>query len=125
MKYVILLLVLTFLMLPIYLVDSVSKVRYIRLFKCPSKTIAYKNSIIFAGNLSNLGNDKLTKVYFEYGRSKDLGIRTPIYTLKNPGIFCIKVINLTPCTTYYYRAVAQNSAGTNYGEIKEIKTKCK
>jgi len=31
---------------------------------------------------------------------------------------------LSPCTTYYYRAVARNSAGTAYGEIKTFTTSC-
>lgn len=97
----------------------------VRLSKCPQKTTSYLNSIVFVGKLNDLGNDKNVKVWFEYGfSSSSLRYKTFAYELKKPGLYCIKVNKLKPCTTYYYRAAAQNLAGTNYGEIKEIKTLC-
>ncbi|MFD2162290.1 T9SS type A sorting domain-containing protein [Paradesertivirga mongoliensis] len=39
-----------------------------------------------------------------------------------PGVFTSTLINLTPNTTYYYRAYAVNIAGTSYGEVKQLST---
>ena len=36
--------------------------------------------------------------------------------------FSSKLINLTPNTTYYYRAYAENVAGISYGEVKQFTT---
>ena len=38
------------------------------------------------------------------------------------GSFVGKLVNLTPSTTYFYRAYATNIAGTSYGEVKQITT---
>lgn len=96
-----------------------------REIKCPPKTTANYRSIIFVGK-SGLGGDKYVKVWFEYGEQKNiLDRKTKALTLFNDGIFCVKVNNLKPCKTYYYRASAQNSAGVNYGETKAIKTLCR
>ena len=40
------------------------------------------------------------------------------------GTFSSSITGLTPNTTYYVRAYATNSAGTNYGEQKTFKTSC-
>ena len=92
---------------------------------CPPKTTASYRSINFVGKVG-LGNDKKVNVWFEYGNSKDnLNYKTRILTLYQEGNFCIKESKkIKPCTTYYYRAGAKNSAGINYGEIKTIKTLC-
>lgn len=91
---------------------------------CPSKTTAGYRYITFVGK-AGLGGDKKVEVWFEYGDKKDnLDRKTKILTLEKDGIFCIKVTRLKPCTIYYYRAGAKNTAGTNYGEIKSIKTLC-
>jgi len=92
---------------------------------CPSKTTPSFRFITFVGRLDGLGGDKEVKVWFEYGTEKDnLDKKTKELVLKEPQIFCIRERGVKPCTTYYYRAAAQNAAGINYGEIKEIKTKC-
>jgi pectate lyase len=38
------------------------------------------------------------------------------------GLFTDSLINLTPSTTYYYRAYASNSAGTAYGNVESLTT---
>ncbi|GIW67613.1 MAG: hypothetical protein KatS3mg096_481 [Candidatus Parcubacteria bacterium] len=92
---------------------------------CPSKTATSFRFITFVGRLDGLGGDKEVKVWFEYGLNKDkLDKKTKELILRDSQIFCLRERGVKPCTTYYYRAVAQNTAGINYGEIKEIKTLC-
>lgn len=91
---------------------------------CPPRTVAYNNSIVFVGK-AGTGGDKNVVVWFDYGLDyKKLNYKTKEIVLYSESFYCVKVNNLKPCTKYYYRAVAKNSAGVNYGEIKEIKTKC-
>lgn len=96
-----------------------------QMMKCPQRTIADYKFINFVGK-TELGGDKEVKVWFEYGTSeKKLNYKTRVLILNQGGLFCIKESkNIKPCMTYYYRAGAQNSAGTNYGDIKSIKTLC-
>ncbi len=109
----------TFLASRVFAVNTIS-------IKCPQRTIANKNNIIFVGKVDSLGNDKYVEGWFEYGSSSSsLMFKTKSIKLSKPGIYCINVNKLKKCTTYYYRAVAKNSAGINYGEIRSIKTKCK
>ncbi len=92
---------------------------------CPEKTTGGYRFIIFVGK-AGLGGDREIRAWFEYGESeKNLNRKTKTLILDKDGIFCLRENrNIKPCTTYYYRAVAQNSAGTNYGETKTIKTLC-
>lgn len=92
---------------------------------CPPKTTPGYRFITFVGK-AGLGGDQEVKVWFEYGNSPDnLDKKTKTLILKQDGIYCLREIKkINPCTTYYYRAAAQNSAGINYGEIKSIKTLC-
>lgn len=91
--------------------------------RCPLKTTASYRFITFIGK-AGLGGDKSVDAWFEYGVNKDNLKATQKLTLKQDGIYCLRVTKLKPCTTYYYRAVAENSAGINYGELKSIKTLC-
>jgi len=90
---------------------------------CPGETTASYRFITFVGK-AGLGGDNSVDVWFEYGVNKDNLKSTQKLTLKQDGIYCLRVTKLKPCTTYYYRAVAKNSAGVNYGELKSIKTLC-
>ncbi|MBP6884654.1 MAG: hypothetical protein KBC17_02400 [Candidatus Pacebacteria bacterium] len=74
------------------------------------------NSNYYGGNYSSY--------YFQYGTSSgSLNNSTPMQTLSAySGNISAYVSNLAPNTTYYFRAVAQNSYGTNYGSILSFVT---
>jgi len=92
---------------------------------CPEKTKAERNSIIFVGEVVDMGGDEKVFAFFEYGTSSgNYTQRTQEITLDKPQKYCIKVENLEPCTTYYYRAGMRNKAGESFGAEKEIKTEC-
>lgn len=124
MKRIIVLMILFWLIIDLAYAENI--VSTIRLQKCPQKTQPLHNAIIFVGKLDDLGNDRFVRVWFEFGTQKNrLDKKTPSIKLNKTGIFCLRVNNLKKCENYYYRAVAQNSKGISYGEIKNIKTKCK
>jgi hypothetical protein len=66
-----------------------------------------------------------TTYYFQYGLTTSYGNETPVQTAGN-GVMTVPVsINvngLTPLTTYHFRLVAINSAGTSYGSDMIFKT---
>ncbi len=69
------------------------------------------------------GNNASTRVWFEYGTSKNM---TKVTSKESIGDdykeFSIDIENLRNNTMYYYRAVAKNSEGTDYGEILSFRT---
>ncbi len=89
---------------------------------CPAKTTVKGTSVTFVGELTDMGGDSTTYVWFQYGETTNYGKETPKKELSSPGVYCIQVNGLEPNTTYHYRAVAQNSAGTAYGEDKTFTT---
>lgn len=91
---------------------------------CPSQTIVMGTTVNFVGELADIGGDNNAVVWFEYGKTSNYGLKTAEKTLSQPGIFCIAVSGLEPCTTYHYRAAARNSAGVAYGENKIFTTSC-
>src|SRR5258706_9982164 len=66
------------------------------------------NSVTLTGDVTPNGNP--TDVWFEWGTSQFLGSRTPNQNFSSPSNFSAFVSGLTESTTYYYRAMAQNSA---------------
>lgn len=91
---------------------------------CPSLTTVSGTTVTFVGELTDMGGDATTSVWFDYGQTTAYGQKTTERTLTQEGIYCITVSGLNPCTTYHYRAVARNSAGTSYGENKTFTTSC-
>jgi len=92
---------------------------------CPEKTKVEGRNIIFVGEVVDMGGDEKVAAFFEYGTSSGKYTqRTQEITLDKPQKYCIKVENLEPCTTYYYRAGMRNKAGESFGAEKEIKTEC-
>ena len=71
------------------------------------------NSATFNGSVTPNGNP--TEVWFEWGTSTSLGYSTPHQTFTVNANFSQVVSTLTENTTYYYRAMASNSAGTATG----------
>ncbi len=90
---------------------------------CPPKTEVRGTNAYFVGEVTDTGGD-ITHAWFEYGTTLALGYKTVARIFTKPSLYCSYVFGLKPCTTYYYRAVAQNSAGTSYGEIKSFTTTC-
>jgi len=79
------------------------------------------NIAILSGNLVNMGGDSSVSVWFEWGTSASFGNETTHIQKYSVTIFTGS-INIDPATIYYFRAVAQNSAGTSYGETKKVVT---
>lgn len=61
--------------------------------------------------------------WFEWGVTQNLGNATPLLSQGTvASMFSAPVTNLSPNTTYYYRAAARNSQGTVYGSILSFTT---
>jgi uncharacterized repeat protein (TIGR01451 family) len=91
---------------------------------CPSNTTVNGNNVTFVGELTDLGGDSYSTVWFEYGKDQNFNNKTSEYTLYSPNFYCINVSNLDYCSTYYYRAAARNSTGVSYGETKSFSVPC-
>jgi|GEM_PF-3493979 len=78
---------------------------------------------VFSGVVFDTGN-KSTTAWFEYGTSPSSLNRTVglsgVY--QKPENRTVKVRNLDPDTTYYYRLVAENSEGVTRGQRYELET---
>jgi len=55
-------------------------------------------------------------VYFQWGTTTSYGYQTTQQYLSSTGSFNQNIASLTPNTTYHFRAVAQGSYGTVYGQ---------
>ena len=70
-------------------------------------------------------NGLVTTWYFQYGKTKQYGNRTPALDAGS-GTKAVQVsstiTNLTPNTNYHYRLVATNSAGSTLGADRTFKT---
>ncbi len=70
-------------------------------------------------------NGSYTEAWFEYGTTRSLRYTTDhrsIGSFDYSRDYSIRVYNLSPDTTYYFRAVARNSYGTDYGNILTFTT---
>lgn len=94
---------------------------------CPFQSQYDANSAILVGEVRDTGGDSWITVWFEWGTSFSLGNITnqqSVYINNVPYRFCANITNLTPCTTYYYRAMVRNSNYTNQGDIYSFTTRC-
>ena len=74
------------------------------------------------GNLINMAGDSSCKVWFEWGETVSYGNSTLPQTKTVTGTFDDTITGLSPATTYHFRAVAQNVAGTTYGDDMSFTT---
>ena len=89
---------------------------------CPDHTTVTGTTVTFVGELTDMGGDSTTNVWFQYGQTTGYGQKTIEKTLTETGFYCITVDGLLPSTTYHYRAAARNTADTSYGEDKTFTT---
>ena len=91
---------------------------------CPANTQVSSSSAILVGEVIDDGGDPSLTVWFEYGSLGNPTLKTPPMAKYGTGNFCAQITGLIPNQSYHYRAVAQNSGGINYGELKTFKTQC-
>jgi hypothetical protein len=80
-----------------------------------SATNVGSNQATLNGYLSSMGEASSCTVYFQYGTTTSYGSTTGTQSKSSAGTFSQSLTGLSPGTTYHYRAVASNSAGTVYG----------
>jgi len=73
------------------------------------------------GNLTSLGNASTVSVSFEWGLDTSYGNETTPGNMTSPGPFSADLGNLTPGTTYHFRAKAVGD-GTAYGNDMTFST---
>ena len=74
------------------------------------------------GDLTDLGGANSCNVWFEYGLTASYGSETTHNIKSSTGVFNDSIIGLSPATAYYFRAVAENTAGIVYGSDKSFST---
>jgi len=123
-KLIFLLTILTSLLLTFYLSQNKTSAQ----ISCPSQTTYGDTWATLVGEIQDSGGDPNITAWFEWGTSSfSLSNTTPqqsLYVPNTPYRFCDQITGLTPCRTYYYRAVARNSAGTSRGTVYSFTTQC-
>ncbi|MBI4711760.1 MAG: Ig-like domain-containing protein, partial [Planctomycetes bacterium] len=79
------------------------------------------NSARLNGTLNATGGTTCSD-WFQWGPTSSLGNVTPPQSRITTGAFYADLTGLSGSTPYYYRAVASNSAGTDYGSILSFTT---
>ena len=81
------------------------------------------NAANFRGSVVSDGGCAQMSVWFEYGPTETYGSQTVSVSRKGVGEFTIRAVNLTPGTTYHFRAVARNNTGVAaYGSDRIFST---
>jgi len=91
---------------------------------CPDNTEVGETQANLVGEITDDGGDPNLEVWFQYGQTTAYGYESSHSSKYGLGSFCATVYNLNPCTLYHYRAVAQNSAATSYGNDQTFTTQC-
>ena len=87
----------------------------------PATNIEYTSATL-NGFLADLGGANSCDVWFEWGTTTSYGYTTPPQTQYVGGEFDAFINGLDPDTTYHFRAVGSNSAGTDYGNDQTFHT---
>ena len=82
-----------------------------------------QNQALLNGNLANLGGTSSCNVWIEWGTTAAYGNQSSPIAKSTTGNFSQIIYNLSSQTTYHFRTVAQNSAGTSYGNDITFTTK--
>ena len=85
-------------------------------------------STLISGECTNQGNSAVTAKGMIWSTSSELTMENKLgFTNHGPdiGTFKSSVSNLTPLTTYYFRAYATNTQGTGYGIVASFTTPAK
>ncbi len=84
-------------------------------------TYVTNDSITLNGSVN--GNNSSTRVWFEYGTTRSMNKTTPKESTGDDyDNFSIDIEDLREDTIYYFRAVAKNSEGTDYGNTFSFRT---
>jgi hypothetical protein len=111
----------------VFLAAGLTAAYFVTANTCPANTEVGETQATLVGEITDDGGDPNLEVWFQYGKTSSSitsAFESTHAYQTGLGSFCAVVTGLDSCTTYYYRAVAQNSAGTSYGEIKSFKTLC-
>lgn len=87
----------------------------------------HTGSAILIGNLVDMGQADWVDVWFVWDEEshenwQDYENQTGVLRRDSAGEFVISVGNLVSDTTYYFRVVAENNSGLDFGEEKNFKT---
>ncbi len=122
------------------------KTYFVRAYAINSIGVSYSNEqkiitmpinklpVVATGNLGNIGprsaelngiimedgNSEITESGFYWGADKNTSIKQVVSPTENKLFYILK--ELTPNTTYYYKAYAKNKLGTSYGNMLSFNT---
>lgn len=108
----------------IFLAASLIAAHFVLADVCPQNTTVSETQATLVGEITDDGGDPNLEVWFQYGTTISYGSETAHQSKYGTDLFCTTVYNLQSCTTYHYRAIARNNAGTSYGEDKTLTTTC-
>ncbi len=89
-----------------------------------TETESIDYAVILKGNLTDMGGDSQCYVYFEYWEKNGSKLSTDKKIMNKKGEFneILSIEGLKENTTYYYRAVVENSNGISYGRNLTFRT---
>jgi autotransporter-associated beta strand protein len=96
--------------------------------RASAATVATSSAVVIDASRATLNGSAnpngVSTVYFEYGTTPAFGSRTPDRDISGttPRAFAASLTGLRGATTYHYRAVLFNAAGTIYGETRQFTT---
>lgn len=109
--------------------DNVTTRTYtVNVSRASAATVATSPAVVIDASRATLNGSTnpngLSTVYFEYGTTPDFGSRTPDRDVSGntSRAFAASLTGLSGATTYHFRAVLTNAAGTVYGEPRQFTT---